>query len=128
MAHPCYDAAATARHDLGRAIALNLRWLPAAASDAELLDALRDDLLRTRTSRAGVEDAPTLWARLRPALAELGSDPDLQSVDSAMLTIADLAEKLRAGAASRAELDTARVAAIRVSDALASLAKRLKEL
>ncbi len=65
-------ALAAVRHDLGKYIALNLRWLPDNPPIEELRDALRLDLLATRSGPDGTEDAVTLWRRLRPLLTAHG--------------------------------------------------------
>lgn len=123
MPHPLHQAAATARHDLGKAICLNSRWLTPNPTDDDLREALKDDLERTRQSRQGIESAPALWTRLRPTLAPLGDDEDLQRIDQSIATIAatDLDQ------ASRPQLQAARDAAQAVAEALARLTQRLQE-
>lgn len=77
---------ATVRHDLGKYVALNLRWLPDDPGDEELRAALALDLRATRSVPGASEDAPALWARLRPALAR--HRLDLSAVDASVAAIA----------------------------------------
>lgn len=86
------EAAARARHDLGKYIAFQARWLePDAPADA-LREALREDLLRTRKGPDGVVDAATLWQSLRAPLVGAGID----RIDALMATIATRAATLDA--------------------------------
>lgn len=75
------------RHDLGKYVAFELRFVGLDASSEELRQALRADLLATmrrRTQDGGeiVEAAWVLWRRLRPDV--LSEDPDVQAIDQAM--------------------------------------------
>ena len=104
------------RHDLGKYVVFQLRWLPPEPSDGELREALEADLARTRSGGGLVESAPQLWARLRPPLVgerpladgswvDLSSDPDLVALDRAIaaiqLTLAELASAHYAGSPDR---------------------------
>lgn len=82
---PDPEALAIARHDLGKYIAMNLRWLPDDPSTEMLREALRTDLLKTRSAPSGDEDALCLWKRLRPSLAGY----DLSVLDTHMSVIAE---------------------------------------
>lgn len=62
------EALQIARHDLGKYIALQSRWLPEDASTEEIRAALVADLRGTRRSGAIQEDAWQVWERLRPEL------------------------------------------------------------
>lgn len=81
---PDPEALAIARHDLGKYIAMNQRWLPDDPSTEMLREALRTDLLKTRSAPSGDEDALGLWQRLRPSLAGY----DLSALDTHMAAIA----------------------------------------
>lgn len=83
------EAAHKVRHDLGKYVHLEARWLGEDSTDQEYRDALRTDLLRTRRGPDGDEDCVTLWARLRPEVAEL----DTRELDA---LIAQLGEAMRA--------------------------------
>ena len=84
MSQELVEAAAAAKHDLGKYVAFQARWLAPDASDADRLEALQADVLHTRRSAEGSEDAPSLWRRLRPGLAALEADADLVAVDQAI--------------------------------------------
>jgi len=121
------EAAAAAKHDLGKYVAFQIRWLPPDAPPAELLEALRRDVLQTRRGPAGSEDAPALWRRLRPPLAGLGpSDPDLAAVDAAVAALEVALPALRSGAASPVDLAAAAGHARAVAAHLAALHRRLR--
>ena len=98
MPHPCLNAAAVARHDLGKYVCFETRWVGIEAAENDLCEALCADLLRTR-SAGGVEvDAVSLWRQLRPGLESLGEDDlDLGAVDRAMERIAEYLPGLREG-------------------------------
>jgi hypothetical protein len=66
------EAALSVRHDLGKYVCFEARWLDETASAAELRAALQADLGHTRRGPAGDEDCTAVWARLRPDVAGLG--------------------------------------------------------
>lgn len=70
------------RHDLGKYIAFETRFLGPSASEEDLRSALRSDLLATRRGSRGVESAAQIWTRLRPV--DLGDDPDVLKVEEAL--------------------------------------------
>lgn len=76
---PCFE---DLRHDLGKYIAFETRFLGPEAAEAELRAALRADLYATRRSASGVEGADRIWTRLRPEA--LRDDPDVSAVDALM--------------------------------------------
>jgi hypothetical protein len=84
------DAAARARHDLGKYIAFQVRWLAPDASADDLRAALRADLLETHRGPDGVADAVTVWRRLRGELEPAG----IEAIDARMDEIAALASRL----------------------------------
>ncbi len=125
------------RHDLGKYVAFQLRWLPEQPSDDELREALLADLARTRSAGERVESAPALWARLRAPLVglepladgsrvDLSCDPDLLVIDAAMAVVTPILEQL--DGAPRSALDAARRAAMEASSATRSLQKRARSL
>ncbi|MDP2306756.1 MAG: hypothetical protein Q8P18_12095 [Pseudomonadota bacterium] len=68
------EAASQARHDLGKYISFQARWIEPGAPIDTLRDALREDLLRTRKGPDGVFTAAALWRALREPLIPLGID------------------------------------------------------
>ncbi len=66
------EAALAVRHDLGKYVCFEARWLDETASAAELRAALQADLGHTRRAPGGDEDCAAVWGRLRPAVAALG--------------------------------------------------------
>lgn len=115
-------AAKRAKHDLGKYVAFEARWLPPEASDAELLEALRADLLQTRRGPDGSEGAAAIWARLRPTLPDCA---EVQAVDAHVIEITENESALRRGEIQRAQLDALAAAARDIAAQLAALARRL---
>jgi len=124
------------RHDLGKYIAFQLRWLPAQPSTEELRLALVADLAQTHRSAAQVESGPQIWRRSRPALvgeaplpggalADLSADPDLRAIDEAMAVIGELIPQLEH--AGLRQLQAGAIAARAVASALSRLRGRLRE-
>lgn len=72
------DAARAVRHDLGKYVCFEARWLGEDAPPAELRAALEADLGHTRRGPAGDEDCTVVWARLRPEVVALG----VQEIDT----------------------------------------------
>ena len=127
MPHPAYEHAARAKHDLGKYVAFQARWLGDDAEAGELLEALRQDVLATRRSDAETLSAPELWAQLRAPLAEHLADAELSPIDAGVARLSAAAPGLTAGSLSLAELhhvaDDARV----VARELAALTRRLRD-
>lgn len=61
------DALDRARHDLGRYVAFQTRWVGVDGPVDDLREALVADLRRTRSGPGGVEGVGTVWARVRVA-------------------------------------------------------------
>jgi hypothetical protein len=114
------------KHDLGKYIALQARWLDDGSTAAERLDALRADLLSTRRGPAGSVDATAVWQEFRKALSAALSDPDLVVVDAAMERVGGIIELLRADAATEEDVALGLSAAREVSDRIRQLDKRAR--
>ena len=84
------EAAERVRHDLGKYVHLEARWLGEDADEAELRAALHNDLARTRRHPAGDEGCDVVWARLRPDVTSL----EIAELDSIVLRLSDAARKL----------------------------------
>ncbi|MCA9492134.1 MAG: hypothetical protein KC621_19510 [Myxococcales bacterium] len=85
------------KHDLGKAVSFQQRWLADPEDDEGLRSALVEDLLRTRRSGDDVSSAVELWARLRPALAAdptIGADEELRAIDAEVATLGEVAARL----------------------------------
>jgi len=87
------------RHDLGKYVCFETRFVGVEAPEPTLREALQADLERTRCRRlasgeALTETAWALWTRLRPEL--LHEDPDVLEIDGLLhrLEAADLAAGL----------------------------------
>lgn len=114
------EAASHARHDLGKYISFQARWIEPGAPVDTLRDALREDLLRTRKGPDGVLTAAALWRTLREPLLPLGIDRldalmELLTLRAATLDTLDEASLL----------DTARLARD-VADELRALHARVR--
>ena len=111
------EALADIRHDLGKYIGFEVRFLGPDPSVEELRMALKSDLLGTRKRGTEVESAWGLWARLRPDF--LRDEPEVGEID----TLLEALEKtdLESG---MEELQTAAVLATQVAHATRRLHKR----
>ncbi len=128
MPNPFLEAAAVARHDLGKYIAFETRWVGESASGPDLLSALQADLLRTRSANGIEVDAVSLWQGLRVELEGLGDeDIDLEAVDRAMERIGARLPALRQGGLELEALKDCVADAFLVSQHLDALFRRLKE-
>lgn len=107
------------RHDLGKYIRFETRFVETSGDVEALRAALRADLLSTRRRGSEVEPATAVWARMRPA--ELDGDPDVAVIDEAM---AELAGADLSG--PEASLRAASEAAGRVSEATRRLLNRAR--
>lgn len=114
-----HEAAERARHDLGKYVCLQTRWLEEGAPDAELREALAADLLRTRRGPEGEETAAQLWARLRVPLA----GAEIDEIDALMAALAARAARL--DALDSADLRETAALSRRVAEALRDLCRRV---
>jgi hypothetical protein len=93
------------RHDLGKYIRFETRFLPPDADAAALRAALRADLLQTRRRGDEIESAWALWRRLRPSL--LDGDPGVTALDREVAALEEASldgpPAALAAAAARAE-------------------------
>ena len=65
------EALARIRHDLGKYVVLQQRWLPPGATDGERRAAVLADVLETRRSPRSTDDAVAVWAGLAEERAVL---------------------------------------------------------
>ena len=121
------DAAARAKHDLGKYIAFQTRWLPEGASHQEWTDALQADLVKTRRGPDGAESAVAIWERIRGDFGPLGKDDDIAGVDHAMGTIRQFMPALERGTITPDNAQVLAQASREVAQRLAALHRRLKE-
>lgn len=107
------------KHDLGKAISFQQRWLPDPEDEDALRSALVEDLLRTRRAGDRVTGAVDLWAALR---SELVADPGLAeaeervALDAEMAIVAAVGAALADGIASSSDLRRGAAAARRVTE------------
>jgi hypothetical protein len=126
MSHPALQAALDARHDLGKYVSLNLRFLAPDADRAALREALLADLTQTRRGPGGaVEAAPEVWAACRDGLP--AAAPEVQAVDAAIEHIQSALPRLMSDELDDDALSALAQAARGVTTALTALTRRLKE-
>lgn len=113
------EAAARARHDLGRYVCFQARGLEDDAPADVLREALAADLRRTRSGPGGTEDVAAVWARLRPPLAGAG----VEEVDRRVAELAEAAARL--DGMDLAELRGTVARARELADVVRALARRL---
>jgi len=113
------EALRAVRHDLGKYVSFHLRWLPEGATDDELLDALRNDVVATRRGPAGTESAPAIWTRLRPTVEDL----DVSAIDQDIAILSAHIDGLESGEIDHDALLACAAAARRISAELTRLYK-----
>ena len=124
------ELTARAKHDLGKYIAFESRWLPADCSDSELLTALQSDILRTANSPTEVKTAFDIWGGLYSTLVSVVGTDSVEPVQKLMSELEQFLPLIRASSAPdgcRGELDRARFVAQAVGKALSNLHKETKE-
>jgi hypothetical protein len=114
-------AAARARHDLGRYVAMQTRFVGADGPVPDLRDALESDLLHTRRAPTGDQDVAAVWAACRGDLA--GAGDLLFRVDHLVATLA--ADAARLPALPEPELRATARAALACADAVRELHRAL---
>ena len=122
------EAAARAKHDLGKYIAFQTRWLPESADHQEWTAALQADLLQTRRGPNGAESAVSIWERIRDEFGELEDDKDIAGVEAAFGTIRTLMPALEGGEITSQDAQVLAQASREVAGRLAALHKRLREV
>jgi hypothetical protein len=126
MSHPALQAALDARHDLGKYVSLNLRFLAPEADRAALREAILADLTQTRRGPGGaLESAPEVWAACRVGLPPAA--PEVQQVDAAINHIQSSLPALMNDALDDDALQALAQAARGVTTALTALTRRLKD-
>ena len=128
MPSPFLEAASNARHDLGKYIAFELRWVGEAGEPADLLAALQSDVLRTRSADGLHVDAVGVWEQVRGGFRGMeDKGGHVRAVTEAMERIRLSVPGLREGDLSADELRACAADALIVSDQLDALYRRLKE-
>ena len=120
------EAAERAKHDLGKYIAFQARWLPPGAPRGDWQDGLLSDLVQTRRGPSGTEDAVSLWKRLRVGFSGLENDPDLLRVEEAIGQIEHQLDDLVGDRLSLEDLQELGETAKTVAKHLSALHKRLR--
>lgn len=130
------ELTARLKHDLGRYVALQCRWLDDHADADALRAALIDDLTATRRGPDGTQTAVQVWAPFAAALTggapllgvsvDLAHDPDVRRLMAAMARIGDLLPAL-SDATDVGTLEGGREAALAVADACRALHIRARE-
>lgn len=95
------------KHDLGKYITFQTRWLGADPTGPELVQAVLADVLSTRRGPNGSESAMAIWKRYRAALlgdhsadgrtANLGSDRAVGVIDDRIKKLEGLMPMVRDG-------------------------------
>ena len=126
MTHPALQAALDARHDLGKYVSLNLRFLAPDADRAALREALLADLTQTHRGPNGApESAPEVWAACRGGLP--AAAPETEEVDKAIHLIQSQLPGLMNDSLDDDALQALAQAARGVTTALTALTRRLKD-
>jgi hypothetical protein len=132
------DHVSRLKHDLGKYVSLQVRWLEPGAELQERTEALRADLLSTRRGPSGEQDAVSLWEGFRPGLVgeadlaggcrvDLTGNAELERIEAAMAVVRAVVAELRGGSVSVNSIDEGAAAARDVADACKVLHRRLRE-
>jgi hypothetical protein len=108
------EAVARIRHDLGKYVALQQRWLPADPSLGLLREALVADLLQTHRSTAGASDVEAIWAGLVDARA-VAQDRAMDELSRAVDRLVAGLGPLRDGTADRPALEALSAEALEIA-------------
>ena len=133
-----HTVATRLKHDLGKYISLQARWLPVHADAQALRDALVSDLLHTRRGPAGSEPAAEVWAPYEAQLTgrialddghvvDLSEDVDVAGIRAGMRELDEVAACLVADTASEHQVARGLEVARTVADHATSLVKRTRE-
>lgn len=128
---------ARVKHDLGKYVAFQLRWLPEGASLDDRRQALVADLAATRRGPEGTLDAATLWESLRPALVgeaplpngarvDLTGDARLTRIEAGMAVVREVLPSLRDGSADAPAVARGSAAALEVAEACRDWARDVR--
>lgn len=120
------DHAARIKHDLGKYVAFQARWLDEGADPEDLREALAADLLATRRGPEGSVDVLTVWAGFRAPLVgealledthhiDLSASEPFRTLDAAVSALAPAVDALRAD--EEIDLARTRAAALAVAEA-----------
>lgn len=123
------ELTARAKHDLGKYIGFESRWLADDCSDHELLTALQSDIIRTASGPVQVKSAFDIWRGLySPLVSAVGSD-SVEPIERLMTELEQFLPLLGASSAPdgcRGDLDRVRVVAQAVGKALSVLHKETR--
>ena len=122
------------KHDLGKYVAMQQRWLGPDPSPAALREALANDLLRTRRGPDGEVDAAQVWQGFRSALTgetplddgshlDLRGDPMFQAIDAAMHVIRSELQWLRTEQSDASRVQRLHEAAMEVAQGCRDLVR-----
>ena len=126
MSKSYLEAAAAARHDLGKYMIFQLRWVGREGPLDDVREALESDLLRTRDGPGGTASAAAIWVELRDPLAPF--DPQaVARLDEGMALLAEGLPGLAAGTLEDSELRALAQLAWSLSEQLEALYRRAKE-
>jgi hypothetical protein len=125
------------KHDLGKYVAFQIRWLPPDASHEDRVQALRRDLLHTRSGPQGTVGALSVWREFEGvligklplpsgALADLVDDPGLDQIRNSMRSLAGLIPALQGEHVDEQVVVDGMRAAMAVADGCRELQRRVR--
>ncbi len=124
------------KHDLGKYIAFQIRWLDPAATAEQRRSALISDVLSTRRSRDRTDDAATVWREFRSGLTgqtpldggvfvDCSKDPWFIELDEAMARLETGMPALSSGRAGDDEVEQGIREALAVAEGCRGVHNRL---
>jgi len=125
------------KHDLGKYVAFQIRWLDAESPREQRLEALRSDLLATQRGPEGTRDANTIWRGFRAVLVgelptvagerlDCFGKPWFLELDGAMKRVEKWIQRLESGTLRDDEVDQAIRDAMAASEACRSAFRQVR--
>jgi len=124
------------KHDLGKYVRFQSRWLPEDADLQTRREALAADLLHTRRGPDGSVDAIAVWAEFAPGLSggsevggcrfDLRDDPDVEAIFKGMQALGPVIEGLRGAQVDAVLVAEGERAAKSVAEAIRALVDRVR--
>ena len=128
MNAPYLEALRAARHDHGKYMVFQQRWVPNDGPVGELEEALQADLLRTHRGPSGSRAAPDVWRAVREALVETAPDATIITrLDDEMSGIERMVKPLEQGSLSPEQVRELAERAISFSEQLDALYQEARE-
>ena len=133
--HEVLELAYGLKHDIGKYITMQRRWMAPEHSFDDRVSALRADILETRRSGDSVSSAVEVWREFEPRLCgkeaiygdvyvRLSDDPDISIIRVNMATLADVIAPLTTGQITEEQVTSGEQLADDIAQACRSFYRR----